>query len=571
MKKYIPLLLILLFAFAQIETAEAQFRPFLEPIAGNEDEPNNPNTPRPPRNPGSPGNQPLVDPFGNPMPGCCENPSNGWEFNLSFGSFSILSQLQSQIAAERAYRDQMIRWLRQQENTTLLNEINRQMRTNHTSFATAQRAYFKFYDGGGNGNGGVVARARELSIRESQRQKSWRDKRDKYLVEVVALDSWINCGFCEEYAGLVINAADGRARADAPNVRRITADNFGDANYLNGFHESRSKGIYKIIDNGVLLDRLSSIRVNQYRSLGWEERVLQMSAYLVNYNLRGSCSILTGGNCLPSSLAPYRPNQLWNDPTIEAWGKEFAPAISNDQLIFSDEYVQNVINAAASGFGPFGQLGPGYAANYFEQERKRVLEELKDELGLTEEFSKWILSVGKNSGTPCGIGHDCVKSISTMAEGLRKFHGEEGALMANYFDSLTADFNSFSLADLQEFYDLAKAVTDRYNEYMFSAVTGAFAQGTAQILGVILFEIGGNAAIQLLQKIPIGWVFRGLRLNNMVKNVGLLGKQGFNNTIREVITSSPVTKARTLFNSLTKRKPPKQMVLLLLTWEMVTL
>ena len=99
MKKYVLLALTLLFALTQIETVEAQFRPFVEPIAGFDDDPDSPGTPS---KPGSPGNQPIVDPFGRPLPGCCENPSNGWDFDLSFGSFSTLAILQSQNAAERA-------------------------------------------------------------------------------------------------------------------------------------------------------------------------------------------------------------------------------------------------------------------------------------------------------------------------------------------------------------------------------------------------------------------------------------------------------------------------------------
>ena len=174
-----------------------------------------------------------------------------------------------------------------------------------------------------------------------------------------------------------------------------------------------------------------------------------------------------------------------------------------------------------------------------------------------KEFVDWEIDFELLPPQPCGIGHDCIESIKFMAEGLRKFHGEEGTLMADYFDSLVEDLNSFTLSDLQVYYDNAKTITERYNNYMRSSIVGAYEEGVGQILEIVLFEVGGNAAINLMQKIPIGWVFRGARLNNMVKKVGLLGQQGFNNAIREVQVNAPITKARELFNSLTKHAVSK--------------
>ncbi|NJB38197.1 hypothetical protein [Croceivirga sp. JEA036] len=170
----------------------------------------------------------------------------------------------------------------------------------------------------------------------------------------------------------------------------------------------------------------------------------------------------------------------------------------------------------------------------------------------SKNFIDWVIDFQLLPQTPCGVGHDCVKSIKHMAEGLRKLHGEEGVLMADYFDSLVVNYNSFTLYELQGFYDTAKAITDRYNDLMFVSIVGGFAEGVTPIVEIALFEMGLPVAVKLFQKIPISWVYRGVRLNSVVRKVGLLGKQGFNNTIREVVTNSPVTKARELFNSLTK-------------------
>ncbi|WP_222984447.1 hypothetical protein [Flagellimonas meishanensis] len=167
-------------------------------------------------------------------------------------------------------------------------------------------------------------------------------------------------------------------------------------------------------------------------------------------------------------------------------------------------------------------------------------------------FTKWILDFEMLPEVPCGIGHDCIKSIKVMAEGLRKFHGEEGKMMADYFDSLITDFNSFTKAELQDFYTVAQKVTEDYNNRAFDSITGAFVAGVTPILEIALLELGTTVAVKLLQKIPISWVYRGKLLDDVVKQVGLLGKKGFNNSTREFALNSPVTKAKELFNSLTK-------------------
>ncbi|WP_318308921.1 hypothetical protein [Flagellimonas crocea] len=169
-----------------------------------------------------------------------------------------------------------------------------------------------------------------------------------------------------------------------------------------------------------------------------------------------------------------------------------------------------------------------------------------------KDFSAWYIKLKMLPNSPCGVGHDCVKSIKMMAQGLRTLHGQEGILMADYFDSLVSDYGTFTKSDLQAFYTMAKAITEDYNNRMFDAVTGGFVAGITPVLEIALFEVGAPVAIKLLQKIPISWVYRGTRLNNMVKKVRLLGKMGNNNTVREVVTNTPVAKASELFKALTK-------------------
>lgn len=169
------------------------------------------------------------------------------------------------------------------------------------------------------------------------------------------------------------------------------------------------------------------------------------------------------------------------------------------------------------------------------------------------EFSNWAIDFMLSQEIPCGnIGNDCVKLIEEMAEGLRKFHGEEGEFMADYFNSLISDFDSFTKAELQGFYDTAKAITNKYNDLMFASIIGGFIEGVIPIIEIALFEMGLPVAVKLLQKIPVSWVYRGVRLNSVVKKVSFLGEAGAQAHVRIINTSSPLTKSKELFNSLTK-------------------
>ncbi|NJB38201.1 hypothetical protein [Croceivirga sp. JEA036] len=170
----------------------------------------------------------------------------------------------------------------------------------------------------------------------------------------------------------------------------------------------------------------------------------------------------------------------------------------------------------------------------------------------SQNFINWVIDFQLLPQIPCGVGHDCMKSIQVMAEGLRKFHGEQGIRMAEMFEVCIDTPDSFTRTDLQLFYDWAKATTQHYNNVMFAEITGAFAEGSATILSVILTEMGGNAAVALLQKIPLSWVLRGSTLTPFVQNVARLGVQGTQAHVRLVKTTNPVGRARGLFNALSK-------------------
>jgi len=147
---------------------------------------------------------------------------------------------------------------------------------------------------------------------------------------------------------------------------------------------------------------------------------------------------------------------------------------------------------------------------------------------------------------------DYKNSVLRMAAGLRKFGGEEGILFAEYFENMAAEFNGMSVGEVRDFYALAKDVTEQFNKNMRTNIISSYVDGLAMpILEMALLEVGGTLAIKMLQKIPISWVYRGARLNNMAKKVAKLGSPGTSSRIR-MIPNSSLTKSQETFNMLTK-------------------
>ncbi len=143
--------------------------------------------------------------------------------------------------------------------------------------------------------------------------------------------------------------------------------------------------------------------------------------------------------------------------------------------------------------------------------------------GLTtnnKELAAWAIEQFMSQEIPCGnIGADCIKSIKEMALGLRKFHGSEGKLMADYLESLIADYSSFNKNDLTIFHDTAKKITIEFNNYMFASIVYGFAKGVQPIVEIALFEVGASVAIKLLSKLPA--LVRTSQITEVLNNLKL--------------------------------------------------
>lgn len=149
---------------------------------------------------------------------------------------------------------------------------------------------------------------------------------------------------------------------------------------------------------------------------------------------------------------------------------------------------------------------------------------------------------------------DYESSLKKMAEGLRKFHGNEGAMFADLIEGVVKDFSLFTVGEVKDFHQLAKDITISYNNSMLYSVSMAFVEGAIiPTLELALFEMGGTVAIKILQRIPASWS-RGMYLNSMVQGVTRLGIRGTSNNIRIIQTKNPLTNAREIFRAMTKNK-----------------
>jgi hypothetical protein len=206
-----------------------------------------------------------------------------------------------------------------------------------------------------------------------------------------------------------------------------------------------------------------------------------------------------------------------------------------------------------------------FIQNFHQNELRREINDyLRSGLNSQEaqDFVKWLIdfAIIKEDPTPCGwnSNHDCLVSINRMAQGLRRFHGAQGAEVAAYFESVLSDINTspseYTVNDIQEIYNVALNITKQYNSRMIHSIVVGFVDGVTPIIEIALFEVGGIIAVRLLQRIPLSWVLRGDRLNNLVRKVGLMGEVGAQNSIRIVKTNAPIANSRGIFNTLTKNK-----------------
>ncbi|MEM1003496.1 MAG: hypothetical protein AAGH46_12690, partial [Bacteroidota bacterium] len=138
----------------------------------------------------------------------------------------------------------------------------------------------------------------------------------------------------------------------AASERDSQRDLFGENAYASILNSNRKIGLSKMVKEGFILNRLSDIRVNHYRNLGWQDKVFLMSYYLIGGCGSGIVS------CVPSSLQKYAPPIFWDTNTLYKWSETFAPKINQDLVLLSKDYKKLPYSYYVNRFGP-------YSAGYY--------------------------------------------------------------------------------------------------------------------------------------------------------------------------------------------------------------
>ncbi|MEL7005024.1 MAG: hypothetical protein AAFN93_20140 [Bacteroidota bacterium] len=364
MKNLLILIFGLLFLYPAYHTT-AQFRPYDQPLGPG----------------GGDGiylDDDLVDIYGNPIGDGGSGRSSEFRHTLDFSDFANLIALENKIA--KAKRDQVLTWLRKQEET-FRKEINQMTGKNYSTFATAQREFFKLYDGGRYGNGGPYSRAITLGSNLGTTSNNLWKKANYELGDYIILDSWIECGYCDEYKELALDVKSLRnydndnspgPKFYASNFRSSSYASFENNYYQSGLNISKAHGFQELTaENDYLLNKTANIRVGHYNNLGWEDRVFQMSAYLISANISCSPPLV---NCLPNSLKEYQPPTIYTDNTLKNWAKPFNSEIPYLQKIYSPGYRDWLYNMYRS----TGNIAYWTEFQALPENKRKVKESLRD-------------------------------------------------------------------------------------------------------------------------------------------------------------------------------------------------
>ncbi len=304
-----------------------------------------------------------------------ENPFN---FEITYNNMQVMLDLQNaiSIAQQKAVDD----WLKKQE-ANFLKEINRQLGTNHTNFGTAQKDFFKNYE---KNLRRVETNARSVAYSHTKKANGFDKEQEQYTFELNLLDEWNQVkGTCGSYVehridcylfdvnvrGVNLGRASG---AQLTSVKNLATEDFEDPEYNSALNRSWAQGLYKIVDNGTLVSTMSGKHYSYYGQKGLQDKIFLMTAYLTQYNNRNS-----GVMSVP--ISKYNIPQFWDSPTLLNLGKKNAPKLSLDALVFNDAYVTDVLNKQAQGVGPYPGKSPGQVAAMFNDIKKRVIEEHKEE------------------------------------------------------------------------------------------------------------------------------------------------------------------------------------------------
>lgn len=289
---------------------------------------------------GIPGDGPRPNP---------NRPPEEFNFNLHFNNISVLLALENALArAQRAAAD---RWLRRQEET-FRNEINRQLGTNHTNFRDAQRAFLRNFEQNFRGlrneafriagsHSRLANRIENEQIIYSEEQYLIREFQDDFEAQLDCNRDFGpgTCDFTRTYTNYVQGTRLNNVRSFSQLNRldELSLVDFSQTEFDTAINRAWASGLNGINNNGSLLDRFVNNHISYYNNKGLQDKVFLMTAYLaiVNTNIRPPYALPIQRISIP---------QFWNSTTLLNLGKQNSPNLSEEKLVFKENYIENTVN-----------------------------------------------------------------------------------------------------------------------------------------------------------------------------------------------------------------------------------
>ncbi len=263
-----------------------------------------------------------------------------FEYDINFGNINELIYLESLLSAltDRIESE----WLSEQEET-FRKEINDMFNKNHLNFKDAQKDFFQRFE-----NDAYKFDEAVRAEHDHWKDEAWRkDNTQKtYTTELYHAGEWEGLyDWCKDWEGADCNKfgskrIQGRyfrdivTKSQLDHYQGLADDDFADMEFNAALERSWATGITRMEQDGGFLDGVINARIGHYGDMGRRERVFLMTNYILTYNHTRYAPMAT-----PSpnyNIPPY-----WDDRTILAEGKKFAPAPNIEALVFSDDYIRD--------------------------------------------------------------------------------------------------------------------------------------------------------------------------------------------------------------------------------------
>ncbi|WP_430966727.1 hypothetical protein [Spongiimicrobium sp. 2-473A-2-J] len=354
------------------------------------------------------------------------------DFQIYYTSMDVL--LNMQIAIDAAQRAAVDRWLRRQEEN-FRKEINRQLRTRHSTFRNAQRDFFKNYE---KNFKKVESRARSIGSSHSKKARSLDKEQEQHTNDLNLIEEWRHLRDVCSPRGIVncdelSNKRVRNTRLGSTGLGTLdrlwdgSLNDFSKKEYGAAQNRSWAWGMHRIVDDGSLSTEMTNKHIANYNRKGLQDKVFLMTTYLTQYNNRGR-----GVMSVP--ITKYRLPNFWNNTILLNMGKKKAPKLTDSQRVFKDNFFQNESERCNS-------LSSNYSVRQCARNYER-LEKLREDIILQHREAMLTRS-------EFGMTH----KLNKLRKGYRKGNGSGkiGGLDALSYKNWTPDGNG---SNANRFYQL---------------------------------------------------------------------------------------------------------------------